>query len=498
MSNGQPQRVLSIAILAMGGEGGGVLADWIVDTAEHAGWLAQSTSAPGVAQRTGATLYYIELFPAAGLATGREPVFALMPVAGDVDVVIASELMEATRGVQRGLVTSDRTTLIASTNRVFSIFEKIALADGRVAASELLELCRKAAKTLVAADMAAMAERAGSVISASLLGAVAGSQALPFAAEAFRDAIRRGGIGVAPSLAAFELGLAAAVGSVTPPMADAASPAAFDPSLAAVVQRAEQEFPAAVHVVLGKALPLLADFQDLAHAEDYLARLAAIRDVDRTYGDGSWRLLTETARYLALDMAYEDVVRVAEQKLRSDRISRIRASLQPAPGDIVQVREYLRPRLQEVADLLPPALGRALLGSRWAALMGRLMTRSGKIVRTTSLLGFLTFYGMSRLRRFRRSSWRFAREQALWNEWLEAVEAIAPQDYDLACAFVECRNVVKGYGEIQELGRRNFDLIRQQAGALAGRPEAARRIDALRRAALDDDTGEAFNRLLAG
>ena len=27
--------VISIAILAMGGEGGGVLADWIVDLAEH-------------------------------------------------------------------------------------------------------------------------------------------------------------------------------------------------------------------------------------------------------------------------------------------------------------------------------------------------------------------------------------------------------------------------------------------------------------------------------
>ena len=61
--NAPAQRPITIAILAMGGEGGGVLAEWIVDVAEHAGYIAQMTSVPGVAQRTGATNYYVELFP---------------------------------------------------------------------------------------------------------------------------------------------------------------------------------------------------------------------------------------------------------------------------------------------------------------------------------------------------------------------------------------------------------------------------------------------------
>src|SRR6058998_1690999 len=132
-------RPISIAVLAMGGEGGGVLADWIVDLAEHGGYLAQTTSVPGVAQRTGATIYYLELFPrAAAQAVGKDPVLALMPVPGDVDVVIASELMEAGRAVQRGLVTGDRTTLVASTHRVYSIAEKSAMGDGRVGSDELV------------------------------------------------------------------------------------------------------------------------------------------------------------------------------------------------------------------------------------------------------------------------------------------------------------------------------------------------------------------------
>src|SRR5258707_9036850 len=72
-------RSINIAILAMGGEGGGVLADWIVDLAENSGYLAQTTSVPGVAQRTGSTIYYVELFPEAAVhAAGKEPVLALM------------------------------------------------------------------------------------------------------------------------------------------------------------------------------------------------------------------------------------------------------------------------------------------------------------------------------------------------------------------------------------------------------------------------------------
>ena len=129
MSREVPIKPIKIAILAMGGEGGGVLADWIVDAAEVQGYYALSTSVPGVAQRTGATIYYVEVLPMAREA-GRTPVFSLMPTPGDVDVVIASELMESARAVQRGLVTPDKTTLITSSHRVYAMPEKMAMGDG--------------------------------------------------------------------------------------------------------------------------------------------------------------------------------------------------------------------------------------------------------------------------------------------------------------------------------------------------------------------------------
>ena len=50
MSNERPR--ITIAIAAMGGQGGGVLSDWIVEIGEAAEYFVQSTSVPGVAQRT--------------------------------------------------------------------------------------------------------------------------------------------------------------------------------------------------------------------------------------------------------------------------------------------------------------------------------------------------------------------------------------------------------------------------------------------------------------
>ena len=214
---------LKIAIMAMGGEGGGVLADWIVDLGEANGHLAQTTSVPGVAQRTGATIYYVELYPAARAeADGAQPVLALMPLPGDVDVVLASELMEGGRAIQRGLVTPDRTTLLASTHRVYSITEKTALGDGRVDSDALLAHAAAAAKRFVRFDMAAVAEQNGSVIGAVLFGALAGTGVLPFSRVQFEGTIARSGVGVASSLKAF----AAAYAQVQGGTVDAPAPAA--------------------------------------------------------------------------------------------------------------------------------------------------------------------------------------------------------------------------------------------------------------------------------
>jgi indolepyruvate ferredoxin oxidoreductase beta subunit len=198
------ERPIKLTIAALGGQGGGVLANWLIGIAESEGYLAQTTSVPGVAQRTGATIYYLEFFPqAVAAAAGRDPIMALMPVSGDVDCVLASELAEAARAIQRGLVTRDRTTLIASSHRSYAISEKSAMGDGAANEKELIELVRSQAKRVVLFDMDAVAESHHSVISSVMLGALGGSGVLPFRKAAFEAAIKKGGIAVSTNLAAF-------------------------------------------------------------------------------------------------------------------------------------------------------------------------------------------------------------------------------------------------------------------------------------------------------
>jgi indolepyruvate ferredoxin oxidoreductase beta subunit len=482
----------------MGGEGGGVLADWIVDLAEHADHLVQATSVPGVAQRTGATIYYLEMFPKSAV-NGRDPVLALMPVPGDVDIVIASALMEAARAVERELVTPDRTTLIASTNRVYAMTEKIALGDGRIDSKPLIEAIGLAAHRLVATDMAELAERTGSVLSAVMFGALAGSGALPFPRAAFEATIARAGIGVESSKRGFQAGLEAAIRGgasndnanepADPRLPDAPVPEALAPFLA--------RLPAPARAFARLGVARLADYQDEAYARLYVDRLLFIAEADATHGDGSYRLTVEVARELALGMAYEDTIRVAELKIRPSRLTRVEGEMAAKSGEVLKVAEFLHPRLQEIAESVPAPLGRFLERNWLARRAIEAMTSKGRIVETTSIRGFLMLAAVSRLKSRRRSSLRYEREQAFLTDWLGRITNLANHDYPLAVALAECRTLVKGYGDTHERGRRNYDLIISLLPKLDGRPDAAETLDALRKAALADDTGAKLGAALA-
>ena len=476
---------IKIAILAMGGEGGGVLADWIVDLAEHNGYLAQTTSVPGVAQRTGATIYYVELFPrAAAEAAGARPVLALMPLPGDVDLVLASELMEAARAVQRGLVTPTRTTLLASTHRVYAIAEKIALGDGRADDQALLAAAQGAAKRFVGFDMAATAESTGSVISAVLFGALAATGELPFTREQFEATIQRGGVGVKSSLAAFDAAHRRALAGPAPsaPAPAFTLPRAQHPAVQALLDRAAREHDAQALPLVVEGLRRLVDYQDPAYAALYLDRLASAPV------DGALR--AELARYLALWMSYEDTIRVADLKTRDTRFARVKGEVKAADDQVLQVSEFMHPRLQEIADTLPAGLGRWLLASgaprRWVERLGA----KGRVVRTSSLSGFVLLWGVAGLRRWRRATLRFAAENARIEAWLTDIRAAAAKDRALALEIVRCQRLVKGYGDTHERGLASYARLRS---AWTGRALPAATLAELRTAALADEHGHALS-----
>jgi len=481
-------RAITVALLAMGGEGGGVLSDWLVDLAEHNGFLAQATSVPGVAQRTGATIYYLELFPAGDVPAGAQPVLALAPVPGELDVVIASELMEAGRALQRGLVTPERTTFIASTHRVYSMTERTAMGDGRVDADKLLEGARAAAARLVCTDFSELAERSGAPISAVLFGALAASGALPFSREQFEEAIRRGGVGVEGSLRAFAAGFDAARRSKAPMTVEHAGPR-LGRRLAFLEPRIADQFPLDARETLRHAVIRLADYQDEAYATEYLDRLLPLR--------ATGEVLLETARHLALWMTYEDAIRVADLKTRRTRFDRVGEEVRLRPAQLLDINEFMHPRVEEIADILPAGLGRWLLRSRMGRGVLGPFTRKGRVVRTSSVGGFLQLYTIASMRRWRRGSLRFQVEHERIDAWLAQVERLASRDPALALEVVKAQRLVKGYGDTHARGWSNFQKLMGALPRLEQQPGGAGRLGQLAAAALSDDSGQALERMLA-
>ena len=531
-------RPITIAILAMGGEGGGVLADWIVAVGEKAGYFAQNTSVAGVAQRTGATVYYVELYPGErpGADSVRtEPVMSVFPTPGEVDFVIASELMEAGRAIQRGFSTPDRTTLIASTNRVYSMDEKLALGDGRIDNNSLLEAGHAGARRFIASDFMKLALDAGSVISASLFGAVAGSGELPFAREAFEEAVRASGKGVDASLRAFAAGFdaaqepaprpirapdpaAGAPGGPVPvtisrrrpidPAEEAAAAAErrrqelamtdpavlVGPRLQAQASRVAADFPAPARSMLLHGTVRTAVYQSPAYTDRYLDRVARVAAHEQDNGDA--RLTTEAARHVALWMCYQDTIQVAQQKIRRRRIEGVRAEAKAGAGQLMNVREYLHPQVEEIADTLPTRLGQWFAGSAFFhRVVGRL-TRNGIVVNTTGIVGFTLLWLMAKFRPLRPKSLRFGREQAAIDSWLGLVVATAQTDYELACEILDCQRVLKGYGETHHHGWESFNLLMGAVETITDRDDAATVLRRLHAAALADEDGSALRRAL--
>ena len=490
-------RPVTLLIAALGGEGGGVLTNWVVAAAARHGFPAQSTSIPGVAQRTGSTTYYIEILPITAPALdGRRPVFALHPGIGEVDLLLASELLEAGRAASAGFVSPERTYVIASTQRSFVMEEKTAMGDGRIENARLVEAMGRLAKQSLLLDMGELARQSGSIVNAVMLGAIAGCGRLPIPPEHFEAAIREDGKAVEANLRGFRAGLEAV-------RAQPASPAEVRPETRAAstaddgVERAAASMPAAAREIVLEGVRRLVKYQDVRYARLYLDRLEKIRKVDAQAGAGG-ELLREVARHLAVRMSFEDVIRVAQAKIEPARFSRIAEAMR-ADGDPFAVVEFLKPGIEELCSLLPPRMARPILA--WSHRRGRHM-HWGMEVRSTSVSGYLRFWLLSKLRRWRPRSHRFQEEQRAIETWLALITQAADISVELALEVAECARLIKGYGDTHKRGSANYAAIAARVirPAVSGRLPAAQAVDAVasaRAAALLDPEGQGLARCLA-
>lgn len=492
--------IIKIAILAVGGQGGGVLSGWVTDVAQRAGWHVQSTSVAGVAQRTGATIYYVEMMPRDPARPDAQPVLALSPAPGDVDILIAAELAEAGRAVLRGFVTPDRTTLIASSHRTLAVSEKIVPGDGRADSGTVLRRAGEASRRFIHFDMETMARQAGSVISASLFGALAGSGELPFPREAFEATVKAGGRGAEASLRAFALACDRAAGSDVP-LEPEATVLVANPAVIRGPKKLEEQWqallgrvdalPEPVAALAHPGLAKVVDFLDPAYGATYLDRLESIVAAD---GDvQGWVFSREAAKYLANAMVYDDIIRVADLKTRSARAARVHAEVRLGEGQTLQTTEYFHPRMEEICGMLPARLGAAIEARPGLMRTLNRVVDRGRRIRTDGIVGFGTLWVIAGLRRWRRGLLRHRIEMVHLDEWLTLAERERIAGYALGVEVLKCRRLIKGYSDTHVRGLSKFDRVLSCLPLLRGRADAADWIRRLREAALADADGKALD-----
>ena len=463
---------ISILLCALGGEGGGVLADWLVDAARHGGLAAQATSIPGVAQRTGATTYYLEIFPTpVSELGGRRPVFGLNPLPGRLDLLVSSELLETARQISLGLCSPDRTLLISASNRALTTHEKMQMGDGRMDDAVLLQLLQQHSHASHVLDMVALTRQAGTVVSAVMLGCIAASKLLPLRREDFEFAVHEGqakerqSASQQASLRGFALAWdamqaqstqskfvdAVLTNTLTIPNVTSEQIAKLSPELAAT-------FPSDMHEMLGLGVARLMDYQGDRYVSLYIQRLREVLASEQRNGtDGACTVTKETARWLALWMAFDDIVRVADLKSRASRWQRVRTEVKAKTDDVLKVYDHFKPGVPEFAALLPKVFALPLL--RW----DRQRSASGLSplalpikVGTHSVIGMVMLRVLASFKWLRVLGNRYAEEQAMIDAWLKALVRGAQEDVNLGLALAQCGQLIKGYGTTNERGRDNL------------------------------------------
>jgi len=339
-----------------------------------------------------------------------------------------------------------------------------------------------------------------------MLGAVAGSGLFPFPKSAYEAVIGEGGNSAAASRRGFERGFAAVAGVRT--QAAMVSDLLLNPDQPTLVQkrlRADlaHKFPPAVHELLGLGHARVLEYQDAAYAQLYVQRLQQVLDAE-CHADpaaaSGYAITNEAARWLALWMAFDDIVRVADLKSRASRWQRVKGEVKAGEDDLLLVYDHFKPGVPELAALLPKTLANKLMA--WDSRRqqrGKAPWALPLKVGSHSVLGMACLRLLASLHWLRRRGNRFAQEQALIEQWLASVVQGTRAHWATGFEVAQCGRLIKGYGSTNERGKDNLLHIighLAQGGAFATLEARAEAIAAARTAALLDEAGTALDATL--
>ncbi len=445
---------VSILIAALGGEGGGVLMNWIVKSAREYECGVQATSVPGVAQRTGATSYYIELSHQSS-KNKLKTNFSLMPMAGRVDLVVASELLEAARMMEKGFI-SKKTTLITSNSRIFTNLEKMHKSDGRYDSQTILEAAKQLSHRLITLDLHDIAIRHNTIISAPMFGALSAANILPWNLEYSKKIIsseQNSKNNTLSFASAAKIVLSGEETKIDEKVILEEKDNAIDFSL-----NYDGVLPKDISLYTNLGYKRCIEFQNKNYGNLYILRVNfflkhLVKD-DFT----NLKAVSESIRVLALWMTYEDIPRVASIKKSKLRFQSVKEELKLEPNQTYKIFDYFRPSAKEIKAILPSFLGNFV--EKIINILGKIFYgKKGVRVVSNTISGFLILSLLSSLSLIRKYSSRYKAEQNAINNWMEMMSKAFSYSAQYAEALASLPRLLKGYGDTWDVGIERYNLL---------------------------------------
>tara|TARA_B100000686_G_scaffold355308_1_gene472411 strand:- start:7674 stop:9176 length:1503 start_codon:yes stop_codon:yes gene_type:complete len=450
-------KITSILITALGGEGGGTLMNWILDCARNCNLYVQGTSVPGVAQRTGSTSYYIEICDR-NYNKGKEPVLSLYPKPGRVDVVIASEFLEAARIIERGYVNPERTTLITSSSRTYTNTEKIHIADGRFNFEKIMNTCSKMSKKFIHLDLNQIAADNSTIVSATMFGSLSGTNIFPWDKDVCESIFKNDDFGK-NSLAGFRYAYKI---TRTYNNTGVKVKKSIDKEKQDNKYKITDNFLNSIPNNLRKIILLgqkrCEEYQNISYADLYIKRLKKILTFSNIENDRTCNVLENVAKRLALWMTYEDIPRVAQLKIKPDRFNKIKKEVKLEKEQLIIVQDIFKPGKDEIVAMLPRRIGQ-WLSRRNKIFFFMPFVGKGMKINSLSVTGFLILKFLSSFRFIRKSSYRYQEEQKGIEEWLYLVSKSIKVSVGFTEGLADMPQILKGYGETWERGKLKYDKI---------------------------------------
>ena len=443
----------SILITDLGGEGGGTLMNWILECARKKNLYVQGTSVPGVAQRTGSTSYYIEIC-STSFEFGKEPVLSMYPVAGMVDIVISSELLETARVMERGFVNPERTTLISSESRALTNTEKSHLYDGRFDSKNIIETGFKMAKKSIFIDLQDIAEENFTIISSPMFGAIAATKLLPWNKEVFETVFSEDEYGK-KSLAGFRSAFNKVNNKEYNLINQKINNTEIDKNN---TLKLDIQVPDSLKNTINLGMSRCEEYQNSSYAETFLNRVNNLISHIDPKEENVFPIIETAAKRLCLWMAYEDIPRVAQLKISKTRIARIKKEVNFKEGQVLVIKDYFKPGVDEIIAIMPNKLGKWFSRNKKIFKLFPFVGKGMKI-NPVSITGHLLLKLLSSFRYIRLISYRYNEEVKEINTWLEAMKLSLNSSLKYADALSDLPHLLKGYGDTLMRGKEKYSKI---------------------------------------